>query len=153
MKKGDVIEKVLWSIALPGFGQFLNGKLIKGLALMILEFMVNLQSQLNLVIIASFQGEIEKAVQLTDYQWLMFYPCLYMFGIYDAYRDAVEGNVGDFAVLPFALAAFFATVGVIYSTNLKVSGVLLGPVWAPMLFCFLGMGIGFIIKRVSPSLR
>lgn len=40
-------ETLLWSIALPGFGQLLNGKLIKGTVLIFLEFMVNVQSNLN----------------------------------------------------------------------------------------------------------
>ena len=30
-------EKLLWSIALPGFGQMLNGKYVKGILLIILE--------------------------------------------------------------------------------------------------------------------
>lgn len=51
------IEKLLWSMALPGFGQFLNGKVVKGIVLLILEFLVNVQANFNVVIILSFQGE------------------------------------------------------------------------------------------------
>jgi TM2 domain-containing membrane protein YozV len=38
---GNEKETLLWSIALPGFGQFLNGKYVKGLTLLFLEFLVN----------------------------------------------------------------------------------------------------------------
>jgi TM2 domain-containing membrane protein YozV len=69
------IEKLLWSIALPGFGQFLNGKLIKGIIIVFLEFLINVQANFKEVIISSFHGEIEKAIGQADYQWLMFYPC------------------------------------------------------------------------------
>ncbi|MFP3415777.1 hypothetical protein SB773_30515, partial [Bacillus sp. SIMBA_074] len=80
MIKSAAIEKMLWSIALPGFGQLLNGKFVKGLILLTLEFIINLKSHLNQIIIASFQGDIPIAIRLTDFQWLMFYPCVYMFG-------------------------------------------------------------------------
>ena len=79
------IERLLWSIALPGFGQFLNGKLIKGMVIVFLEFLINVQANFNGVIISSFHGDIEKAIAETDYLWLMFYPCLYMFAMWDAY--------------------------------------------------------------------
>jgi hypothetical protein len=50
MGKCDRIEVLLWSIALPGFGQILNGNFLKGLLLIGLEFMINVQSNLNEVI-------------------------------------------------------------------------------------------------------
>lgn len=36
-------ERLLWSIALPGFGQFLNKKYLKGIVFVFLEFLVNVQ--------------------------------------------------------------------------------------------------------------
>jgi hypothetical protein len=36
----DRVEKLLWSIALPGFGQILNGDLLKGLLFIALEFLI-----------------------------------------------------------------------------------------------------------------
>ncbi|MBP1990021.1 hypothetical protein [Paenibacillus eucommiae] len=144
------VEVILWSIALPGFGQILNGHVVKGLLLIVLEFMVNLKSNLNLVIIASFKGEIQNAINLTDYHWLMFYPCIYMFGIWDAYRE-VSSELNPYSYLPFVTSAFVATVGLIYS-SWRICGILWGPVWLPMLFCFIGLGIGFILKKWFLSL-
>jgi hypothetical protein len=80
----DKIEKLLWSIALPGFGQLLNHKYIKGILLITLEFLVNVLSNFNKAIILSFQGDILSAIKITNYQWLMFYPCLYFFAMWDA---------------------------------------------------------------------
>ncbi|WP_183187501.1 hypothetical protein [Brevibacillus panacihumi] len=146
--KSTAIEKIVWSIALPGFGQLLNGKFLKGLTLLGLEFIINQKSHLNQTIIASFQGEIPMAIRVTDYQWLMFYPCVYMFAIYDAYRDTLSGDTPPYSFFPFAFAAFFATIGVIYSPNFRTFGVLLGPVWLPIIFCFIGILIGNAIKIV-----
>jgi len=144
MKKRErnsrAIEMLFWSIAFPGFGQFLNGKLIKGIVLIFLEFVINVQANLNTVIVYSFHGEINKAIQQVDYQWIMFYPCIYMFAIWDAYKDA--GGGGPYAFLPFVFAAYFGTIGVIYSSEI------LGPIWLPITFLILGSFIGFGIKGI-----
>jgi hypothetical protein len=140
-------EKLMWSIALPGFGQYLNGKYFKGTVLLLLEFLINVQANFNEVIFLSFHGEIGDAIELADYQWLMFYPCLYFFSMWDAVKDA-GGEKEHYSFLPFVFTAFFVTVGLIFSSKLTIFGVLLGPVWLPMLFVFPGIIIGFIIRKI-----
>ncbi|MDF2960305.1 MAG: hypothetical protein K0S39_2040 [Paenibacillus sp.] len=137
MGKCTRTEVFLWSIALPGFGQLLNGKLLKGLLLVGLEFLINSQSHLNEIIISSFQGEIEKTIDQTNYQWLMFYPCIYMFGIWDAYKDA-GGGTTPYSVIPFAFGALFGTIGIIYSRDF------LGAVWLGIVGLFLGVAAGLL---------
>jgi TM2 domain-containing membrane protein YozV len=141
------MEKLLWSIALPGFGQFLNGKYVKGIVLLILEFMVNVQANFKEIIILSFHGDIEKAIVQADYQWLMFYPCLYFYAMWDAFKDA-GGEKDRYSFLPFVFAAYFVTVGLIYSSKLKLFGVVLGPVWLPMLCVIPGITVGFLLIRI-----
>lgn len=145
MRKKSVLEKVLWSIALPGFGQLLNGKYIKGIVLIILEFLVNVLGNFNKVIILSFQGNIRMAIEQADYQWLMFYPCLYFFAIWDAYKDA-GGGKEPYSFLPFVFSAYFVTVGTIYSSKLMLFGIVLGPIWLPILSLVPGVGIGLLLK-------
>ncbi len=137
----------MWSIALPGFGQYLNGKYFKGTVLLILEFLINVQADFNQVILLSFHGEIGDAIKHADYQWLMFYPCLYFFSMWDAVKDA-GGGKASYSFLPYVFAAFFVTVGLIFSSNVTIFGVLLGPVWLPMLFVFPGVIIGVIIRGI-----
>ncbi|WP_138419654.1 hypothetical protein [Aquibacillus sediminis] len=146
-KKPKKHEALLWSIALPGFGQFLNGRLYKGSIFILLEFLVNVLSDFNLAIIYSFTGEIQKAIDVTNYQWLMFYPCLYMFAMWDAYRDA-EGEINPYSYIPFVFSAFFITIGLIFSTKLKIMGIVLGPVILPILSLIPGLTIGFIIYHI-----
>jgi TM2 domain-containing membrane protein YozV len=148
----NAIEKLLWSIALPGFGQFLNGKVIKGIVFVILEFLVNVQANFNVIIISSFRGDIQKAISQADYQWLMFYPCLYFFAMWDAYKDA-GGGKERYSFLPFVFSAYFVTVGCIYSSNFLLFGVLLGPVWLPMLSVIPGLGVGILIKKFLTKVR
>lgn len=149
------IEKILWSIALPGFGQFLNGKIIKGIVFIFLEILINVKANINTVIILSFHGNIQQAIESTNYQWLMFYPCIYMFAIWDAYRDA-GGYKVPLSFLPFVLSAYLGTLGVVYSSNLQIMGILLGPIFLPILFFILGIVIGniiriFLLKYLSSS--
>jgi hypothetical protein len=139
MKRHDRIGVLLWSIALPGFGQLLNGKLLKGILFIALEFVINVQSRLNEVIILSFHGEIDEAISQTDYQWIMFYPCIYMFAMWDAYQDAGGGKT-RYAFVPFVFGAYFGTVGVIYSRGL------FGAVWLGIVGAFVGIGAGLLLR-------
>lgn len=143
----NTFEKLMWGIALPGFGQFLNGKYYKGTVFLILEFLINVQANFNQVILLSFNGEIVDAINNTDYRWLMFYPCLYFFSIWDSVKDA-GGGKDPYSFLPYVFPAFFVTVGLIFSSNLTIFGILLGPVWLPMLFVFPGIIIGLIISKI-----
>lgn len=148
----NTIEILMWSIALPGFGQLLNGKYFKGTVLLILEFLINVQANFNKVIFLSFHGRIIDAINQTDYQWLMFYPCLYFFSIWDAVKDA-GGGKDPLSFLPYVFTAFSATAGLIFSSNLKIFGLLFGPVWLPMLFVIPGALIGGIIRNIIKTVN
>jgi hypothetical protein len=147
MSKDKKVEVIFWSIAFPGFGQFLNGKLFKGAVLIALEFIVNVFSKLNAAIIPSFHGDIQTAISSTNYQWLMFYPCLYLFAIWDAYRDA-GGGEASYSFLPYVFSAFIGTIGVVYSPTFNVNGNYFGPIWLPIIFLILGYIIGMIIRLI-----
>lgn len=145
-------EVLFWSIALPGFGQLLNRKYIKGIILILLEFIINVMGNINKVIVLSFHGRIEEAIVEADYLWIMFYPCLYFFAIWDAYRDA-GGGKKPFAFLPFVFAAYFVTVGIIYSTHFTIFGQLMGPMWLFIISTPIGLGIGAVIRRSILRIR
>ncbi|MEK4159436.1 MULTISPECIES: hypothetical protein [Paenibacillus] len=153
MRKDDrSVEILLWNIALPGFGQLLSGKYVKGILFIALELLINVQANFNKAILLSFHGEINQAIEQTNYQWLMFYPCLYMFAMWDGYRN-VGGAKALYSFLPFVFAAYFVTVGVIYSPNLKIFGMLLGPIWLPILSLPLGLVIGLALRIILLNFR
>ncbi|MFC2949469.1 hypothetical protein [Virgibacillus sediminis] len=145
MKRSRKLEAILWSVALPGFAQLLNRKYIKGILLIGLEFIINVMGNFNRIIVLSFHGQMQEAVEQTNYMWLMFYPCLYFFAIWDAYRDA-GGGEKPFAYLPLVFSAYFVTLGLIFSPNFTLFGYLIGPVWLPILFLPIGLGTGALIK-------
>lgn len=82
------MDALVWSIALPGFGQLRNGQLFKALLFIALEILINIKANLNTIIFLTFQGEITASIAATNYQWLMFYPCVYLFAAWDAYATA-----------------------------------------------------------------
>ncbi|MGJ7909954.1 hypothetical protein [Neobacillus sp. LXY-1] len=140
------LEKLLWSIAFPGFGQLLNGKYLKGIIFILLEFVINVYSHFNELILLSFNGQIKKAIEQTEYQWLMFYPCVYFFAMWDAYKDAGGGRE-PYSFLPFLVPAYFVTVGLIFSARVKIFGMAFGTVWFPMGCVIPGVMIGILLKK------
>lgn len=140
-------EVIFWSIALPGFGQFLNGKYFKAFILVFLEVIINVKGNINIVIMNSFLGEMEEAISQANFLWLLFYPCVYLFAIWDAYRDA-GGGEHPFIYLPFVFSAYFGTLGVIYSVRLRIFGYLIGPIFLPIISMITGFLIGFAIRHL-----
>ncbi|MEW9676099.1 hypothetical protein ABRT01_07945 [Lentibacillus sp. L22] len=141
------LEMLLWSIALPGFGQLLNKHYIKGIFFVILEFIINVNGNFNTIIVLSFNGKTLEAVEQTNYLWLMFYPCLYFFAMWDAFRDA-GGGKRSYSFMPFVFSAYFVTLGLIFSPGLRLFGILPGPMWLPILFLPLGLAVGFLIQFI-----
>ncbi len=140
-------EKLIWSIALPGFGQILNGDFVKGTLFILLEIIINVLSNFNEVIYLSFNGQIEESIQQANYQWLLFYPCLYFFSMWDAFKNA-GGGKEPYSFLPFLFSAYLVTVGIMYSAKVRLFGILMGVLWFPMLCVIPGLVIGFLIKRI-----
>lgn len=144
-----MFERLLWSIAFPGFGQLLNCKYVKGILFILLELFVNIQSNFNTAIISSFVGNIQRSIEVIDFQWLMFYPCLYFFSMWDAVKDADEERENSTLLfLPFVFSAYFVTVGLMFSTKIKIFGLLLGPIFLPMLFVIPGVFTGLLVKKI-----
>ncbi|MCA1030711.1 hypothetical protein LCL95_06585 [Bacillus timonensis] len=81
-----------WSAAFPGFGHLLLSKYLRGFVLFIWEVVVNVNANVNLAMIYSFQGEIDKAKDILDTRWLLIYIPVYLFAIWDSYRTTVDMN-------------------------------------------------------------
>lgn len=142
---------LLWSICIPGFGQLYNRDYIIGLLLVILEFAINVKAHLNLAILYSLRGQVLLASQITDYQWLLFYPCVYAYSMWHAYNKALEiepGQAGNQDAIQlnsrysghFIGSAMGGTLGIIYFT-------ILGPIWGGILGMLLGAALGWLTER------
>lgn len=92
MKKEDTykspVAAMLWSFALPGFGQLYNRDYIIGLLLVVWEIIINLYSNLNLALMHSFHWDFEQAHDIINYEWGLFYPSVFAFSLWHAYNKA-----------------------------------------------------------------
>ncbi len=148
-RKGYLIEVVLWSIAFPGFGQLMNGKMVKGILFILLELLINMNAYLNLIIKYSFTGEFEKAIAVSNNQWALFYPCVFAFAIFDSYVDGIKmtgKEPAPYIGIPFVMAAYFSTVGVIYG-DVKPFYLIVPPIFIPIILLILGFLIGMLIRK------
>lgn len=150
------LAAAMWSVAIPGFGQLYNGKYAKGIVLIILEFVVNHYAHLNEAIYYSWLFQIKQAQEAINYGWLLFYPCMYVFAIFDAYHDccAQTGrSYSPFILIPFIDTCFTGTVGVVWSSGqVPVPGLRqIGPIFFGALLLTVGLGMGtWIINRFAP---
>lgn len=83
---------VFWAAMLGGAGHFHNMQLLKGTVLMGWYLVVAIKSGLNIALYHTLTGEFDLAKQVVDYEWLLFWPSVYLFNIWDAYHDCVEQN-------------------------------------------------------------
>jgi TM2 domain-containing membrane protein YozV len=92
LDKGYPWLAALWSALLPGFGHLYNGKIIKGIILLFWTVAIIYFSNVNDAIISTFTGHFIQAGETVNYQWLLFFPSIYLFAIWDSFSDAVETN-------------------------------------------------------------
>lgn len=81
-----------WSVALPGFGHIILCKYLRGFLLIVWEFTVNVNANLNTAIYLTFTGQYMEATQILDKHWALLYAPVYLFSIWDSRRVAIELN-------------------------------------------------------------
>lgn len=94
----------------------------------------------------SFQLDFISAEKVLNYEWILFYPCSYMFAMWDAFKDADGSQLRPFTYMPFVCGAIFVTVAIFYSTDRFYLGEKLGPIFLPILSLIPGLLVGFLIK-------
>ncbi|MDI6705928.1 MAG: hypothetical protein QME73_06700 [Bacillota bacterium] len=80
-----------FSFVLGGMGQIYNSQYVKGFILIFWVFIINYYSQFNHLLVKTLTGK-EIFLQQVDWQWLLFYPSIIGFCIWDSYVGAVEIN-------------------------------------------------------------
>ncbi|SMB87436.1 hypothetical protein SAMN00017405_1695 [Desulfonispora thiosulfatigenes DSM 11270] len=81
-----------WSAALPGFGHLTLGSYLKGFLFMFGEILLNLKARINLSIYYTFIGNFDKANDVFNERWGLFYIAVWIFAIYDSYLLSIEQN-------------------------------------------------------------
>ncbi len=141
---------LLWSAMMPGLGQLYNRDYGNGILLIVLEFIVNYFSCINCMILFEFNNTCFKEITNSNLHWMMFYPSLYSFGMWQAFNCAVTMNQvsdghGHGPDSYPKLTGLFIGFGI---------GMLLGIIWPYRgLRIITGLGIGLIGMLIGHGLE
>jgi len=81
---------LVWSALLMGFGHIYNKRALKAIILLGWGVAIIFAGNVDHAIVATFRGQFLQAKEIVDYQWLLFFPSIYVFSMWDAYNDCVE---------------------------------------------------------------
>lgn len=83
---------LLWSFLMPGMGQLYIHRIVLAAFILIWMIVITYYSHFAEGMNYIFMGEIQKATDIFDREWLLFLPSIYGFAMYDAYSNTVENN-------------------------------------------------------------
>lgn len=130
-----------FSILMPGCGQMFNKQYVKGFAFLIIEHLENIGAHINQAIFLDFNGFHQQALEITNFQFLLFYPGFYVFTVWDAWYTAKPGANKVKTTLPFIIAGFIGEFGTIYARKIPIPTLTVG------LSMIIPMIVGMILFR------
>lgn len=86
------LAALLWSIAIPGFGQYYNKNYILGSVLIAWEVFINLNAHINEAIYYTFRWNLQAAHDVANLTWGLYYPSVFCFSIWQAYNKSMKMN-------------------------------------------------------------
>lgn len=145
MKKGQSPwAALLWSLALPGFGQLYNRDYFIAVVLITLEFYTNYGSHLNLSLLYTFHGDLTRAHDMVNYEHGLFYPSIWGFSMWQAYNRAKRMNDSSSEV--GLNGPFFGLVAGM-NIGLYTHFLFISPVYCGLVVGLIGVVFGFFIEK------
>ncbi|MGM0845721.1 MAG: hypothetical protein ACQEUT_12145 [Bacillota bacterium] len=92
LDKRNPVMAVIWSLFVPGLGQLYIHRIITASFVVVWVIVFSYYSHALEAISLLFLGEVQKATLVLDAEWLLFFPSLYGFSVYDSYINTVENN-------------------------------------------------------------
>jgi hypothetical protein len=83
---------LLWSFITPGLGQLYIHRLITAFFIIIWVIIIGYFSHLAEGLNYILMGEVQKATQVLNKEWLLYLPSIYGFAMYDSYVNTAENN-------------------------------------------------------------
>lgn len=148
---------LLWSIAIPGFGQLYNRDYLLGIILVLWEITVNIKANINEMILRSFRGELLASYEVVDINWLMFYPSVFIFGLWQAYNKArsinYENGIEE-QVEPYRQEFTFLFFGMVVGANFGIYyPILISPLFSGIAIAIVLGIIGHWIEKVILKMK
>ncbi|MCY0875634.1 MAG: hypothetical protein OWT28_05130 [Firmicutes bacterium] len=92
LDKRNPVMSVLWSLMMPGLGQLHIHRVVMAFFLLIWTIVFFYESHVLQADQWLVLGQISRATQVLNKEWLLFIPSILGFAIYDAYANTVENN-------------------------------------------------------------
>jgi TM2 domain-containing membrane protein YozV len=92
LDKRNPVMAIIWSLFIPGLGQLYIHRIVTAFFVIIWCVVFFYYSHALEAISLLFLGEIDKATSVLHPEWLLFFPSLYGFSVYDSYMNTVENN-------------------------------------------------------------
>ncbi|MCD8509310.1 MAG: hypothetical protein LRY73_05130 [Bacillus sp. (in: Bacteria)] len=92
LDKRNPVMAVIWSLFIPGLGQLYIHRIITAFFVIIWAVVFFYYSHALEAISLLFLGEIERSTAVIKPEWLLFFPSLYGFSVFDSYINTVENN-------------------------------------------------------------
>ncbi|MBM7660370.1 TM2 domain-containing membrane protein YozV [Bacillus mesophilus] len=86
------IMAVVWSLFVPGLGQLYIHRIITAFFVIIWVVVFSYFSHGLEAISLLFLGKVQEATSVLKPEWLLFFPSLYGFSVFDSYINTVENN-------------------------------------------------------------
>ena len=92
LDKRNPFLAALWSFFMPGLGQLYIHRIVTAFVVIIWSVIFFYYSHMLEGVSLLFLGEVKKATTVLEPEWLLMFPSLYGFAIFDAYMNTVENN-------------------------------------------------------------
>ncbi|WP_421385236.1 hypothetical protein ACOJQI_10880 [Bacillus salacetis] len=86
------VMAVFWSLLVPGLGQLYIHRIMTAFFAILWTVVFFYFSHGLEAISLLFLGEIEKATSVVNPEWLLFFPSIYGFAVFDSYINTIENN-------------------------------------------------------------
>ncbi|MBE4910514.1 hypothetical protein IMZ08_20975 [Bacillus luteolus] len=92
LDKRNPIMAVIWSLFVPGLGQLYIHRIITAFFVIIWVVTFSYFSHGLEAISLLFLGKVQEATSVLKPEWLLFFPSIYGFSVFDSYINTVENN-------------------------------------------------------------
>ncbi|MCU9613248.1 hypothetical protein OEV98_06740 [Caldibacillus lycopersici] len=92
LDKRNPVVAVIWSLFVPGLGQLYIHRILTAFFVIISVILFCYLSHVLEAISMLFVGKVQEATSVLKPEWLLFFPSIYGFAIFDSYINTVENN-------------------------------------------------------------
>lgn len=92
LDKREPTLSFVWSLLMPGLGQLYIHRIVTAFFVIVWTVVFFYFSHALEAVSLLFLGEIKQATSILQPEWLLFFPSLYGFAVYDSYINTVENN-------------------------------------------------------------